>query len=303
MIAETLFLLLGHKSSLFPTDQHIDPAFVPLLHPGERQCLESLGLIAWRYRQIKASTTILSQSNSRYMAALCARLNRILADEYETLVVSTEAKILQRDSSLVGSGSFVPLSSLRATFAEWDAPFAALLTLTEELSSTPDWKPGPLIDLLLRRSRSGVQKVSRILMELSQSVQQVWMTKLAAFLLHSSASVTSDSFADATYKLRDGSVPSVVSAQSRDSIAYIGKALGTAKDAEGQRQMPRPLVAGYVKLLESVLPERQHEFDRVIAEIRASVGEWLWLNVLTKADVDAAVDSLYVSASICQRMH
>lgn len=114
MIAEVLLVLAGHQSSLFPNDHTLNPTFAPLLHPGEQQCLESLGLIAFRYRKIKASCSALSRTPSRYICALCSKLNHILKDEYEALVVETEAKVLKRDANLVASGSFVPLSSIRA---------------------------------------------------------------------------------------------------------------------------------------------------------------------------------------------
>jgi gamma-tubulin complex component 4 len=287
MIAEILLLLLGHKSSLFPSDHTIDPAFVPLLHPGEQQCLESLGLTAWQYRKVKAACARLVQTRSRYISALCSTLNTILADDYEALVVSIESQILHKDTNFVGIGSFVPLSSLRATFADWDAPFAALVHLMDVLEAKQEWQPGPLIDLLLERARSGVHKVSRILTQLSNAVQRVWMAQLSAFLLHSGSSL-----ADGRYRLKEGVLPRVVTAQSRDSIAYVGRAIGTVRDAEKNQQLPRALVAQYVKLLDGVLPEDQHGFDQVIAEIRESVGEWLWTNVLTRQSVEQAVDTL-----------
>jgi gamma-tubulin complex component 4 len=152
MIAEVLLVLAGHSSSLFPTDYTLSPAIAPLLHPGEQQSLEALGLIAYRYRKIKTSCANLSRSPSRYICALCATLNQVLKEEYESLVIQTEAKVLKRDSELVASGAFVPLSVVRAVFSEWDAPLAALAALVDELEAEKDWKPGPLIDLLVTRS-------------------------------------------------------------------------------------------------------------------------------------------------------
>ncbi|KAG5647754.1 hypothetical protein DXG03_008477 [Asterophora parasitica] len=291
MIAEVLLVLAGHKSSLFPTDHTLHPSFTPLLHPGEQQCLESLGLIAFRYRKIKAASARLSQSSSRSICALCATLNHILRDEYESLVVETEAKVLRRDATLVASGSFVPLSSIRATFSEWDAPLSALASLVEQLESEKYWKPGPLIDLLLSRSHTGVHRVADILSRLSVAVQRVWRTQLTAFLVHGSlASV--DPLASEQYTLLDGSIPTCVSAQSRESIAYVGRAIGTVKAAKWQKQLPRSLTTKHTVLLENVLPEDQHAFDLVISHIRTNVSEWLWLNVLTLKDVDDAVVSL-----------
>ncbi|KAL4246990.1 Spindle pole body component [Abortiporus biennis] len=291
MIAEVLLVLAGHASSLFPTDHTVHPAFTPLLHPGEQQCLESLGQIACRYRKIKKSSNTLARSSSRYISALCAKLNAILKDEYEVLVVETEAKILQRDSSLVASGSFVPLSSIRAIFAEWDAPLIALEALFEELEAEQDWKPGPLIDMLLSRSQTGIHRIANIYSRLSQAVQHVWIRQLQAYIIHGTLALT-DPLASTDYVLLDGSIPSCVSSQTRDSIAYVGRAIGTVKKAKWDKQFPRSMTIEHTKLLDNVLPQHQYDFDRVIVEIRTAVSEWLWLNVLTQKDVEEAVDSL-----------
>ncbi|KAH9937370.1 gamma-tubulin ring complex protein [Fomitopsis serialis] len=291
MIAEVLLVLAGHSSSLFPTDHNVHPAFSPLLHPGEQQCLESLGQIAVRYRKIKVACSALSRSQSRYISALCATLNEILKDDYENLVVETEAKVLKRDPGLVATGSFVPLSSIRATFAEWDAPLAALETLFEELQTQTNWHPGPLIDLLQKRSHTGIHRIACILARLCEAVQRVWMARLQAFLIHGTVT-EKDPLTDKDYTLLEGAVPSCLSSQSRESIAYVGRAIGTVKAAKWERQFPRELAMEHSKLLEGVLPQEQYAFDRVIADIRTTVSEWLWLNVLTQKDVDVAVESL-----------
>ena len=291
MIAEVLLVLAGHSSSLFPTDHKVHPAFAPLLHPGEEQCLESLGQIAIRYRKIKHACTTLARPSSRYVSALCATLNKILKDEYEVLVVETEAKVLQRDSSLVASGSFVPLSSLRAIFAEWDAPLASLETLVDDLRTEEHWRPGPLIDLLLTRSQTGIHRVSSIYARLSEAVQRVWIAQLQALLIHGTLS-PNDPLADKNYVLVEGAAPSCVSIQSRDSITYVGRAIGTVKAAKWEKQFPLDLAREHTKLLNTVIPQDQYVFDRVIADIRTAVSEWLWLNVLTHKDVDEAVESL-----------
>ena len=212
------------------------------------------------------------------------------------LVVETEAKVLQRDSNLVASGSFVPLSSLRAIFAEWDAPLASLETLVEDLQAQEHWSPGPLIDLLLTRSQTGINRVSVIYGRLSEAVQRVWIAQLQALLIHGTLS-TNDPLADKKYVLLDGAVPSCVSTQSRESITYVGRAIGTVKAAKWEKQFPQELAREHIKLLNTVLPQDRYTFDRVIADIRTAVSEWLWLNVLTHKDVDDAVESLYVPLS------
>ncbi|KAI5121320.1 hypothetical protein M0805_003787 [Coniferiporia weirii] len=291
MIAEILLVLTGHSSSLFPTDNKIHPDFAPLLHPGERQCLESLGLIACRYRNIKAACSRLSHSPSRYVCAFCSKLNEILRDEYESLVVETEARILNKDDNYVGQGSFVPLSSIRATFAEWDGPLAALESLMVRLEDVPSWPAGALIDLLLARSETGIYRVSSVMSRLAEAVQRIWRIQLQAFLVHGSLSA-SEPLATEDYILHEEAIPSCVSNSARQSILYIGRAIGTVKTLNWHKQIPSSLSLNHAKLLDTTLPQAQHDFEHVISQIRADISEWLWSNVLTMHDVEDAVDSL-----------
>ncbi len=291
MIAELLLVLAGHESSLFPTDHTVHTSFQQLLHPGEQQCLESIALIASRYRKIKNASSILSRSSSRYVCALASTLNQILKKEYETLVVETEDKVLKGDSTLVASGSFVPLSSVRATFAEWDAPFVALEALVDNLCAQSDWKPGPLIDMLTLRSSTGIHRIANIMSRLSLAVQRVWKAQLISLLIHGSISDT-DPLVSKDYLFLDGCVPSCISAQSRSSITYVGKAIGKVKTAGWRAQFPQNLAADHARQLEAALIGDQYAFDRVITEIRTNVSEWLWMNVLTIKDVETSIDSL-----------
>ncbi|KAI9512491.1 Spc98 family-domain-containing protein [Russula earlei] len=291
MIAEVLLVLAGHSSSLFPTNHTVHPSFEQLLHPGEQQCLESIALIASRYRKIKNASSTLSRSSSRYVCALASALNQILKTEYEALVVETEDKVLKRDSTLVASGSFVPLSSIRAIFAEWDAPFVALEALVDDLFEHADWKPGPLIDMLTLRSSTGIHRIADIMSRLSLTVQRVWKAQLISLLIHGSISET-DPLVSKNYVFLDGCAPSCISAQSRSSITYVGKAIGRVKTARWRAQFPQNLAANHAKQLETVHVGDQYAFDRVVADIRTNVSEWLWMNVLTIKDVETSVDSL-----------
>jgi len=302
MIAEALLVLASHSSSLFPTDHNVHPAFRSLLHPGEEQCLEALGRIAFRYRNIKTACTTLSRSKSRYVCALCATLNQILKDEYEKLVVDTEAKVLIRDPEFVAHGSFVPLSAVRATFAEWDSPLKALETLMCQLQAEKHWKPGPLIDMLLSRSKTGVHRIADIMSRLSVAVQRVWRSQLSAFLVHGSLT-SSDPLVSKDFTLLDGTMPSCVSPQTRESIVYVGRAIATIKAKKWPNQLPREQALEYANLLENVLPEDQYKFDLVVSQIRTNVSEWLWLNVLTRKDVEDTVISLYVTISCTSFEH
>ena len=311
MIAEVLLNLSGHPSSIFNGDGKVKSEFSVLLHPGEEQCLVALHDISLRYREIKRAYEKLTRSKSRYIYALVSKLDEILRDEYESLIVETEAKILERDEDYVGQGSFISLSLIRSIFAEFDTPFNALASLMQTILTDSLWPAGKLIDLLLTQvsecyarsgsslvsdddllqANTGVHRVSSIMSQLAESVQKVWRIQLQAFLVYGTISLK-EPLARETYELIEDAIPSCVSAASKDSIVYIGRAVGTVKSMKWHKQVPSRLSLAHGKLIESVLPQEQRAFEVVIEQIRSEISEWLWSNVLTSADVDEAVDSL-----------
>ncbi|KIJ45673.1 hypothetical protein M422DRAFT_46712 [Sphaerobolus stellatus SS14] len=300
MIAEVLLLLAGHESSLFQ-DVTVNPSFSPLLHPGEQQTLESIAQIAVRYRRVRSFCISALQFPNRYICALCSTILSILRAEYESLIVETEAKILRRDDTFVGQSSFVPISAVRATFAEWDAPLKALDSFITQIEDKHEWLPGPLIDILLERANSGVHTVASVFSRISIAVQRTWLGDLSALLIHGNVSdylplaaekVSSSKTASSTYELLDGSTPSCVSPSTRESITYIGRAVATVANTRNSKQFPRSMAIEHSHLLDEAFPQDTHHFDHVIDTIRRNVSEWLWLNVLTKEDVQDAVHSL-----------
>lgn len=285
--------MAGHTSSLFPVDHNLHEDFASLLHPGEKQCLESLGLVALRYRRIKSACVRLSQSPSRYVCAFCAKLNDILKNDYESLVVATEAKILKKDDEFVGQGSFVPLSAIRATFSEWDSPLAALESLLHQVEVTPNWPPGAFIDLLLGRSDTGVHRISRIMSQLAQAVLRTWKAQLQMFVIHGQVATT-DPLLSEELAFTKGAVPSCISRSARSSIVYVGRAIATLKSSKWHKQIPSTMSLEHTRLLDATTPQDRHAFDDAIATIRIDISEWLWSNVLTLQDVEDAVDFLCV---------
>jgi hypothetical protein len=75
----------------------------------------------------------------------------------------------------------------------------------------------------------------------------------------------------------------------------VGRAIATIKTKKWQNQLPREQALEYANLLETVLPEDQYKFDLVVSQIQTNISEWLWLNVLTRKDVEDTVISLYVT--------
>lgn len=298
MIAELILMLAGHPSSLFDASGELNTAFNDMLHPGERKTLVYLSRIAIRYRGLKDAINALG-SSSEYLSSMCAAI-RVVLKQYETLVVETESRVLRRDDEIVASGSFVPLASLKAVFAEWDAPMAALHSLVDHIQTTGPSRvhPGQLIDLLLERSSSGVARIASIMSDLAVAVQNVWRMHLVAYLVHGSLT-THDPFALLKpHRLNADVMPRCVSPETRDSIGYVGRAIMTVQAVghnSRQQQLPRTIAITHAKILSKVLPQDGREFDVAMAQIRANISEWLWTTVLTRKDVDDAIEFLYVS--------
>jgi len=110
-------------------------------------------------------------------------------------------------------------------------------------------------------------------------------------MMHGTISPT-EPIATADYALIETATPSCVSEQTRASIVYVGRAIGTIRAAKWYIQLPRELASKHSSILESVFPEDRHRFDRAISAIRTNISEWMWLNVLTQKDAEDAVDSL-----------
>ncbi|KAG8880919.1 hypothetical protein FRB98_004679 [Tulasnella sp. 332] len=356
---EILCVLAGHQSSLFAPDGHITPDFLPLLHPGEVQTLETLVDLAARYARIQQAATQFKGSYQKltgdakgassssstpstrpleYLSTLGAAISKVLK-EYESLVVETEARVLRRDDELVGGHSFVPLSSIRAVFSIWDAPLAVLDSLVIKIYAGPDdsihdapdpssnglpcWPPGRLIDLLLDRAQTGVQRIAFIMTELAEAVQKLWRTQLIAFMIHGTLSsvdplaqnpqrsdkeedkpVSIAHLADSSSStihvqtisslvVNEAAMPRCLSAATKESILYVGKAVAVVKaQGHAQKQIPRNITIDHAKMLGCVLPQDRFDFDRVISEIRRVISEFLWTHVLVEQDVEDAVESL-----------
>ncbi|KAF8333155.1 Spc98 family-domain-containing protein [Cantharellus anzutake] len=300
MISEIILVLAGHPSSLFLDGGtgKLSPVWGELLHPGEQQSLEYLSHIGLQYRRLKEDAKSIA-TDSEYVASMCASIRTVLA-EYDALTVQTETNILQRDDTMVAGGCFVPLASLKATFSSWDAPFAALISLISQIRNFPSGSisPGQLIDLLLERSDCGVEKIREIMVSLAETVQKVWRMHLVAYVVHGTLSER-DSFALGNpFRLNLDVIPKCVSEETRESIAYVGRAMTTIRSAKSSSlqargvTLPRELAVEHTKLLGKVLPQDSHAFSDVMVRIRSNVSEWLWTTVLTHREVNEAIDTL-----------
>ncbi|KZT54642.1 hypothetical protein CALCODRAFT_438299 [Calocera cornea HHB12733] len=287
MLAETFAVLAGHESSLFITSQDglkLSESFSTLLHPGERSALISLASLASRYRDVRAFVRSPSHPQNEYICALASAIGTELKG-YESLVIKTEESVLRKDDSLVGSGSFVPLSALLATFSLWEPPLAALSSLVAEIKAGPsdanarDWSAGRLIDLVHRRAMTGYSRVAEIFNRLLSALQRILLHYFNAYLLHGVA-------------LPPDSMPSCISSESKESIIYVGDAIATIQKEGWTKSLPRELLAEWTTGLNSASIFETQLFDKLVSDIRVGVSEWLWAHVLTKDDIVLAIDAL-----------
>lgn len=154
-----------------------------------------------------------SVAPSAHLAALCSTLLRLLRS-YEALILTTETQILGRSADFVANGAFVSLATVRAAFAQWEAPLAALDRLVDSLVRGPEherqtpsvtastqgpsshdhrtapprssvqWTGGLLIDLLSQRADTGVGRVSECMCALRAAVEESWLNRLVAWVCY-----------------------------------------------------------------------------------------------------------------------
>jgi gamma-tubulin complex component 4 len=327
MLAELLGLLAGHPSALFvpgpssstrPTTLVLLPAVTSHLHPGEVASLEVLGQLAFRYARVDqwtkntlaaAKNAVLTSIPGRkgkaraavpedsqeapgvYLVALSSTIQEILL-KYMDLVVETEARVISQDGALVQNAEgFVPLSSLVAIFACWQAPMAALEDLVDTISSPPStsnalsWTPGMLLDLINERTQTGYSHIASIFTSIYQTLYSLWLLHLSSFLFSGSAvspsratpsnpSIALDVGADPlsprhrSYELNAAMFPSSVSKHTRDSILYTGRVTATLQ-REG-RDLPRDMIAG---LKDELRACGREDLSKFVNRARAEIGE------------------------------
>lgn len=323
MLAELLLVLGGHPSTLF-LSTGVSPELAAYLHPGEVASLNTLCSLAANYTRIRrwteatqaeARAAVLASSRRKgkereregrepgqYVAVLAGAVREVL-EEYESLLVETEALVLSRDPGTVqpsedkeGLG-YVPLSLVLATFDAWHAPMAALSALVTHLEE--ESTPGELMQHLSEQSATGHPTLRKVFTQLLQRLWDLWLTHLVVFLLDGVASDSSspsspalglDAGADPPhrlYKLNSDLLPRSVGAPTRESILYVGRVAATLK-REG-RALPRSLVD---KTRRDIVASKPEELDAAVQRARAEVGEWLWRHVLTGEQVAEAIESL-----------
>jgi gamma-tubulin complex component 4 len=235
MLSELLLVLSGQPSSILvptpappeePTSLAATTTLTEYLHPGEVSSINTLGQLAFHYREVRqwaldtrqqgrkgilhtASTISRSRKGKQrevnvqddeaqtvpdvYLSTLAAGVLDVLK-EYEILVVTTETKVLSFNPGLVQDEStgYVPLSSLIAIFDPWQTPLASLSSLITSLSNKQRWTPAMLMEEVYAQTQTGHPKLQSIYESLLTRLFQQFLLHLQTFMLHGLAGVESD---------------------------------------------------------------------------------------------------------------
>lgn len=230
---------------------------------------------------------------NQYFMTLAASIMEVL-NGYELLIVETEARVLSFDPAVVqDQQGYVPLSVIVATFDRWRAPMIALSQIVDQLSSLDQrgdsWSPGRLIDLILFKSQTGNPFLQDIFSSLAKSLQVLFLTHLASFILYgiapSKSQMTSPSIGRTVgvdplspqhrvYALNVDMLPTSVEENTRESILYVGRVAATLK-REG-RSLPKSLVDDLQRELTAVKSlEVGGGLKEAVEDARAEVGEYV----------------------------
>lgn len=262
-----------------------------------------------------------SEPPDTYLATLAGGVLDILRD-YEVLIVSIETEVLNLDGGLVqDEAGFVPLSILLARFSPWQATLSALNDLVNTLSNsalaptpasnatatataTATHTPGQLLGRLSDLTNNGNARLRDMFQYLYASVLRLFLMHLVTFLLSgivpivstpTSPSIAIDNGPDPlspqhrAYVLNTDLIPDGISAETRESILYVGRVAATLK-REG-RVLPKTMVDDLRSEIMGV-EELDDGLERAVHRAREEVGEWLWKNVLTGPQVVDALESL-----------
>ncbi|WWD20163.1 hypothetical protein CI109_104639 [Kwoniella shandongensis] len=258
---------------------------------------------------------VADDSPNQYLSTLAASLLDVLGG-YDLLLVETEARVLALDPVLVqDQQGYVPLSSLVAKFDRWQAPLASLSAMVDQLSappssssplsSTSNWTPGKLLDLIAEKTQTGNPFLEQIYTTIASALRHLFLTHLVSFLLYGIAPTrstpTTPSLAldvgpdplspqHRVYALNEEMLPSSVKGKTRESVVYVGRVTATLRREE--RSLPKSLVDG---LREEIMRVTEMDegggLDEAIQRARAEIGEWLWKHILTGPQVAESIET------------
>jgi gamma-tubulin complex component 4 len=297
MLHELLLVLSGYPGDVFlpspPAPQTPNTfaiaADFPLLHDAERSALNRLANLGWQYAKIDefvrgirnsltSSSIVADKPHGSYVQALAVALNDVLR-EYRDTIINCEQRILGKQDHLNGA---VPIIHIAAAFAKWTIILPALTKLLSEIKEEPaSWHGCRLLDLIIKKSHTGVAELRDIANQVLHHLHVVMYKQIISWMVYghlfdpyheffitkrqasSSASASpaipssmgdqeqSGSGGQFDHCLEPSFIPSHVPLDLAESILFVGEIVKTVRDnsASYSNMLPKEMVENHLQLL------------------------------------------------------
>ncbi|XP_015928415.2 gamma-tubulin complex component 4 isoform X1 [Parasteatoda tepidariorum] len=316
MFHELLMALSGFPGTIFyhsSKEQNITvSSCVPNLHPGERNILDRLCLIATKYRRLhdfgkvhKFSADLSGdpyEVKGLYLKSFCCGLETVL-NMYQQELVEIEQELLK--------DPFLPLTHF-LKLEKWDPLFEVLCSIVKEIQDEQKMTHGcRILELLFKHSVSGVPLIEVAINKILQSCHSVMYRQVFSLMMNGSVEdpfreffIQQDTSAkrpqgnsnfasdkdNVKYIIEPTLLPSYIPSNLAAKVQFVGEyvsILGATENSDSYSlflKKERVFAKKFEKLIEkpsfSLL-----NFETTVDDIRKCASEYLWDVIVKQCNV------------------
>ncbi|CAD6576655.1 MAG: hypothetical protein ASARMPREDX12_007960 [Alectoria sarmentosa] len=280
------------------------------LSPAEQALLQSLAHnLGDRNRNIRDLTSAISSSHpSTVCRAVSAAIVSTYLANFQRRILDVEQDILREDASIVGAHNIVPLSAIVGAFDGWSRKLEWLWKLVQFIqapapeeaqhtrSNGEKCTAAGLIGHLRESTHTGYPDIEVISLDLVRVAETAWLKQTSAWVLYGrhpahgagdffitrQAASKNQTGLPWEYGVQDSLVPCFVTADTANSILFIGRSLNHIRErqstfAGGSSKTAAPelvLLPNHLAYLSSLeFPLNPSSFSAAIRAIRLSLSQ------------------------------
>ncbi|KAF2754354.1 hypothetical protein EJ05DRAFT_503893 [Pseudovirgaria hyperparasitica] len=304
MLHEILLALTGYRSALFDSLGDFDAH----LSPSEYELLTRLRQLAVLHSQTRQHAQRIADIHPSIICrATASSVNSVQLAKFRTKIVEVEAKILTRDTDIVGAYNIVPLALLVSEFKQYTKLLKWLWSLVRRIapedfqSHDANLMSGSeLMDNLRQEAVTGYPELETASKELSVVAEAAWVKQLSSWVLYGQIPTFGSSDfaiqiasepANGGFELVSQLLPRFVTDDTAQAILFVGKVrnlLGASAKSD-----PKLLVDHVKSLSRFCISNSPSDLTAGVAEIRLSLSSNILHNVLPLAQIRNILTLLY----------
>ena len=278
------------------------------LSPAEQALLQSLAHnLGDRNRNIRDLTSAISSSHpSTVCRAVSAAIVSTYLANFQRRILDVEQDILREDASIVGAHNIIPLSAIVGAFDGWSRKLEWLWKLVQYIQAPAPGKAqhtrsndeyctaAGLIGHLRESTHTGYPDIEVISLDLVRVAETAWLKQTSAWVLYGrhpahgagdffitrQAASKNQTGLPWEYGVQDSLVPCFVTADTANSILFIGRSLNHIRERQstfGSSKTAAPelvLLHNHLAYLSSLeFPLNPSSFSAAIRAIRLSLSQ------------------------------